>query len=171
MQLRTDCKADLLTTTIEEPGLTPHSSQQLFSASDNSFFFFFFSVHTLILIHAHLAVGNHPEIENEKKDVCNRTRRGSNWQYFDWKSTAQITEHNHARSLVHTLHTHTYRHIHTHTHIYTHCSGLLTMVTAHSLCHLPVSTPLANQSSSVPCVLPTRTRTGLIISTIPYLPE
>ena len=35
--------------------------------------YFFFPRDTLILRHTHLAVGNHPEIEKKKKDVCNCT--------------------------------------------------------------------------------------------------
>ena len=60
-----------LTTTIEEPGITPHGSQWLVLASDYSFFFSFFFPHMYSDIHrlTHLAVGNHPEIEKEKKDV------------------------------------------------------------------------------------------------------
>ena len=99
-----------LTTTVEEPGLAPHSSQWLFLASDNSIFLNLFLIlliyhNTLILRHTHLAVGNHPEIEKEKKDVCNCTRRRSNRQCYDWKSTAQTTA--------------PYRHTHTHTHAHT----------------------------------------------------
>ena len=75
-----------LTTTFEEPGLTPQSSQWLFFWPVTipsfffflSFLFFFIPYNTLTLRHIHLAVDNHPEIEKEKKDVCNCTRRGSN---------------------------------------------------------------------------------------------
>ena len=114
-----------LTTTVEEPGLAPHSSQWLFLASDNSIFLIIILPpppphNTLIHRHTHLAVGNHPEIEKEKKDVCNCTRRGSNPQCFDWKSTAQTT---HTRA-----HTHAHAHARTHTHTHTHTHTLNRLV-------------------------------------------
>ena len=120
------------------------------------FFSFFFSHNTLILRHAHLAVGNHPEIEKEKKDVCSCTRRGSNTQCFDRKSTAQTTtpyRHTHARTHARTRahthtqtalrntqkkgtrstqHSHTCIHTHTHTHAHTH-----THTRPHTCIHAP----------------------------------
>ena len=94
---RSGCKLIELTTTVEEPGLAPHSSQWLFLASS----FFLSTMHTQTYTFCLL----HPEIEKEKKDVCNRTRRGSNPRCFDWKSTAQATA--------------PYSHIGRHTHTYT----------------------------------------------------
>ena len=80
------------------------------------FFYYIFIYHnTLILRHTHLAVGNHPEIEKEKKDVCNCTRWGSNPQCFDWKSTAQTTTPY--------MHTRAYTCTHTHTRMNTRVHG------------------------------------------------
>ena len=87
-----------LTTSVDEPGLAPHSSQWLIFGQRHSIFSFIFIYlfilvfpqHTLILRHTHLAVGNHSEIK-EKKDACNHTWRGSNSQHFNWKTTSQAT--------------------------------------------------------------------------------
>ena len=87
-----------LTTSVDEPGLAPHSSQWLIFGQCHSIFSFIFIYlfilvfpqHTLILRHTHLAVGNHSEIK-EKKDACNHTWRGSNSQHFNWKTTSQAT--------------------------------------------------------------------------------
>ena len=48
-----------LTTTIEEPGITPHGSQWLVLASDYSFFFFFLFFHTHTHIHTHTHTHTH----------------------------------------------------------------------------------------------------------------
>ena len=85
-------KPIVLTTTVEEHGLAPHSSQLLFLARNNSIFYILFPHNTLTLRHTHLAVGNHPEIEKEKKEA-------------------------HTHTDTHT-HTHTQTHTHTHSKIH-----------------------------------------------------
>ena len=89
------------------------------------FNFIFFVHHAYSDIHI-LAVGNHPEIEKEKKDMWNRTRQRSNPQCFEWKSTAQTTalySHSPTHPRTHT-HTHTHTHAQAHTHARTHARHL-----------------------------------------------
>ena len=86
----------------------------------------FFPSHC-IFRHTHLGVGYHPEKEKEKKDMCDRTRRGWNPQCVDLKSTCtnHCTTSGRACARAHARkHTSTHTNTHACTHTHTSLTGL-----------------------------------------------